>query len=149
MGGQPYSVKIGDKWFAYNRTDPIGMTVGLAADLAEMYQSKEDATGDEFEMMDVLGSVITAISNNIINKTYLSGTSELIEMMGDPTRHGEAYIKRFLGCFVPYSSLQREIRKATDPYLLETVGYIDNIRKDTLGLGAGLYPRRDFWGNYR
>ena len=146
LGGQPYSVKIGDKWFAYNRTDPIGMTLGLAADLAEMYQSKEDATGDEFEMMDVLGSVITAISNNIINKTYLSGTSELIEMMSDPTRFGEPYLKRFLGGFVPYSSLQREIKKVTEPYLLETVEWLDNIRKDTIGLGGGLYPKRDFWG---
>ena len=147
MGIQPYSVKIGDKWFAYNRTDPFGMILGLAADVAEIHQATEDATGDEFELMDIFGSAIMAISNNIINKTYLSGTAELIEMMGDPTRHGEAYIKRFLGGFVPYSSLQREIKKATDPYLLETVNYIDNIRKDTLGLGAGLYPRRDFWGN--
>ena len=146
LGGQPYSVKIGDKWFAYNRTDPIGMTLGLAADLAEMYQSKEDATGDEFEMMDALGSVITAISNNIINKTYLSGTSELIEMMGDPTRFGEPYIKKFLGSFIPYSSLQREIKKVTEPYLPETVEWLDNIRKDTIGLGGGLYPKRDFWG---
>ena len=147
MGIQPYSVKIGDKWFAYNRTDPFGMILGLAADVAEIHQATEDATGDEFELMDILGSSIMAISNNVINKTYLSGLAELIEMMGDPTRHGEAYIKRFLGGFIPYSSLQREVKKATDPYLLETVQYLDNVRKDTLGLGAGLYPRRDFWGN--
>ena len=147
LGIQPYSIKFMGNWYAYNRTDPLGMTIGLAADFAEIYQAKEDATGDEFEMLDVLGGVITAISNNIINKTYMSGASELIEMMSDPTRYGEPYIKRFMGGFIPYSALQREIKKVTEPSLLETVEWLDNIRKDTIGLGGSLYPKRDFWGN--
>ena len=32
QGWQPYSVKIGDKYYAYGRLEPLGMMMGLAAD---------------------------------------------------------------------------------------------------------------------
>jgi hypothetical protein len=33
---QPYSIQIGGRWYSYNRLDPLGMMMGMAADDSEM-----------------------------------------------------------------------------------------------------------------
>src|SRR5690606_27937832 len=35
-GWQPYSIRIGDRWYSYKRLDPFSTTIGVAADLATM-----------------------------------------------------------------------------------------------------------------
>jgi hypothetical protein len=45
-GWQPYSVKVGDTWYSYERLQPIGTLIGMAADLAEVWDhlTEEEAT---------------------------------------------------------------------------------------------------------
>lgn len=42
QGWQPYSVWIGDRWVSYQRLDPLGMTLGIAADMHEILGSLDE-----------------------------------------------------------------------------------------------------------
>ena len=39
QGWQKHSIKLGDKYYSFNGTDPIGMTFGIAADLQHIRKS--------------------------------------------------------------------------------------------------------------
>jgi hypothetical protein len=142
-GWQQYSVKMGDRWYAYNRLDPIGMLMGMAADMTEVLaygdQWKDGATADE---MVIAG--VAAIGNNTMSKTYLSGLSDFFEAMSDPKRHAESYAQRLAGSLVPTGVA--EVARQTDPYMREVRSWVDAIRARTPGLSDSLPIRRDVWG---
>lgn len=142
-GWQPYSVKIGDRYFAFNRADPLGMTLGLAADMTEIL-----ANGDEWkegaEADEVAIALVAAIGSNTMSKSYLSGLSDFFEAMSDPKRSSESYAQRLAGSLVPTGVA--EIARAQDPYMREVRGIVDAMRARTPGLSESLPPRRDLWG---
>ena len=147
MGIQPYSIKIGDKWFVYSRTDPIGLLLGVVADMSEMFLEQEDMGDAEYGPMELFSTTVLALAQSLTNKTYLSGISELVEVINDPDRFGTNYASRLIGALVPFSALQREIKKASTNELKQTAGFLGDARKNTLGFGDNLPTRRDFWGN--
>lgn len=147
QGWQPYSVKVGDKWFSYNRTDPFGMTMGFAADIASAVRNGELDEDDVDEWTEVTAAAIATISQVTINKTYLSGLSEFAEMMSDPTRYSGSYISNFVASFVPATSLMGAIERAGDPTVRETNTPWDVVQSKILGLSENLTPRRNLWGD--
>jgi hypothetical protein len=74
QGWQPYSVKIDGRDFAYNRMDPVGMVMGLSADLVEILQNSDGANAKEVE--EAMIAVTASIASNVTSKTYLRGVSE-------------------------------------------------------------------------
>jgi hypothetical protein len=142
-GWQPYSVKVGDRYFAYNRLDPIGMVMGLSADMVEILANgdewKEGAEADEIAI-----AAVAAIGNNTMSKSYLSGLSDFFEAMSDPKRSSESYAQRLAGSLVPTGVA--EIARQTDPYMHEVRSWTDAIRARTPGLSSDLPVRRDLWG---
>lgn len=144
-GWQPYSIKVGDRYFAYDRTDPIGTSLGLAADLVEILSNMddEDALSDS-EVESVQAAIAMSIANNVMNKTYLTGVSDLMTAMSDPERYGQNYFERFAGSVVPAGVAN--VARAMDPYALEANTMLDRIRSRIPGLTADLPPRRDLWG---
>lgn len=142
-GWQPYSVKVGDRWFAYNRLDPLGMTLGLSADMVEILSHREYAAEDS-EADAALVAAVAAIGNNTMSKTYLSGLAEFFEAMSDPRRYSESYWQRFGGSLIPTGAA--ELARLQDPYMREAASFADALRRRTPGLSADLPIRRDLWG---
>ncbi len=143
-GWQPYSVKIGDRWYSYRRLDPIGMLIGAAADLVELLHNTDWEGPDAPDAEEVAIAVAAAIANNIMSKTWLTGISEFVAMLDEPDRYAETYFGRFAGSFVPTGVA--EIARVQDPIMREALTLMDSIRKRTPGLSEGLPPRRDLWG---
>jgi len=160
-GPPPYSIKIGGRWYAYNRLDPIGMMIGLGADMAEMGASADEA---DSEMLAAGG--ILALAQNIASKSYLSGMFDFLGAMdpNNPSSNPGKYLSDFAGSMVPYSSFLRNIAQANDPitrdaktvvygddlkvdpvatYLQETV---DKVKRGIPGMSDTLPPMRDLWG---
>ena len=73
-GWQPYSIKVGDKYYAYNRLDPLGMTIGLAADMTEIIGQK-----DEYDAQQIAVAASLAVAQNLSSKTYLSSFTEFLD----------------------------------------------------------------------
>ena len=143
-GWQPYSVKVDDRYFAYNRLDPLGMTFGLAADMTEILVNDQYGPEKEKTMEEVGVAVALSVANNVMSKAYLSGLSEFMEAMSDPKRYGQSYFQRLAGSLIPTGVA--EVTRAQDPYMREANNMIEAIRRRTPGLSESLPLRRNLWG---
>lgn len=144
QGWQPYSIKIDDRWYSYNRMDPFGMTMGAAADYSEHMARGEMDPEDVDEWQEVAAGMVTVVSNATVSKTYLRGFADFIDMMTDPTRNSESYIKNFVGSFVP--SVLGAGEGIGDPIQRETNSPMDAILAKLPVLSERLSPKRDLWG---
>lgn len=148
-GKQAYSVKIGDKWVAYNRLDPLGMTMGLAADIAQIVQN----SGEELDPEEYAGAVfnsILAISDSVLSRSYMKGAAGLVEAIENANKR-ENFIKNFPAIFAP-AGLGAVAKKGIpglvegDPYLRTADGMVQAIQRKIPGLSEKLPLQRDLWG---
>jgi hypothetical protein len=139
-GWQPYSVKIGDQWVAYQRFEPVGLLIGAAADFAEVGDN-----ASEKELGDLALGLSMATAKNITSKTWLSGLSDFFDVLSDPERHGKAWASRMIGSAV-VPAVAAHMAGATDPNLREVRDVLDGIRNRVPGLSHDLAARRNVWG---
>ena len=140
-GWQPYSLKIGDTWHSYNRLDPLGMFLGLAADTAEVMRNGTDEDRDNIALATSL-----ALAKNLTSKTYLRGISDTLNAINDPDRYAERYFQRMGATFTPATSLVSQIERYMDPTIREAYTMIEMIQSRTPAWSEDLPPRRDLWG---
>lgn len=140
-GWQPYSVKIGNQYFAYSRTDPLGSIVGLSADVAEILNQLDDMSAEDLATASVM-----AVSKNIMDKTYLRGIAELVEAVQDPDRYGERFVSRFATSFLPGVSGVRAVERLADPEMRYVDGVLDEFKASIPGYSKDLPPRVNMWG---
>jgi len=122
-GWQPYSIKIGDTYYGYNRFEPIGILLGLSADMAEIYKYVQGDFQEEKKYSKLATQISAAFTENITNKTFLTGLSETIQMITNPDRYGEKTIQKFLGSFVP--TISYYMRKKEDPVIRDAQSATD------------------------
>lgn len=142
QGWQPYSMKVGDKWYSFNRTDPIGMFLGLSADVTEIMKYAED----DQDALDVATAATIALAKNLTSRTYLRGLSDVMNVLSDPDRYAERFFKRQAASFTPMTSLVANIERYFDPTMRATYTLMDEIIARTPGLSDSLPPRRNVWG---
>lgn len=193
-GRLPYAIRLGDRWVQYNRLDPVGMTIGIAADLAGIMDSWADAEGLELsgprleevrqslrenwglseeevqQAVDrlslerqqggritperVMGAVVTAFKENLLNKSYLSGIADLSGALEAPSPEQSAdgvarWLQRTALGFVPYSAAMRTAEQVMDPTLRDAATLVEALRSMTPGASASLPPLVDLWGQPR
>lgn len=135
-GWQPYSVKIGDRYYSYGRLEPLSIIVGMTADFTELF----DLTDRE----EAVGKIGLAIAQNLSNKTFLRGVSELLNAISDPERYGDHWIQNVASSMVP--NVASALARANDPYVrhAQTVGQA--FKKKLPGLSSDVPIMRDIWG---
>lgn len=138
-GNQAHSIKIGNMWYAVNKLGPVGMLMGMAADLYEVGHKAHEG-----EFAKAAAYFHHAITQNILDQSFMKGPADLIQAIEDPDRYGGRYIRNYLSSFVPNVSAQ--IARAQDPYSRETRTVIDAIKAKVPGLSQTLMPKRDIWG---
>lgn len=146
-GWLPYSVKVGDQYVQYNRFDPIGMLLGVAADLHEMQaNASADATFGEIAAAGTL-----AISKNVLSKTWLSTASDLLTAIHeqDIKQVQRVLTNTAMSATLPFSAAVRTVRQEVDPVIRETNGLIDTYRNQIPGLSSSLPARVNVLGEER
>lgn len=149
-GWQPYSLKFGDTYVSYNRLDPIGMLLGIAADSAEIMGQVGEAEADR-----IAGAALASISQNLLSKTYLRGVSDFVNVFSEAQRYenanrGRDYITKLIGSVVP--TLIAQFERTTDPTVEDThlfTGFeavTAGIKARIPGYSKDLPPRRNLWG---
>lgn len=138
-GWQPYSLKVGDTYYAYNRLDPIGAVVGLVADTSEIIGQIPDPQADNIAMATVL-----ALSKTMVNKTYLQGLSDAIEAISNPDKGATKYVARFAQTLVPTGV--RTVERTIDPTVREARGVLESIQAVVPGWSSSLPPKRNLFG---
>ncbi|MBA4305178.1 MAG: hypothetical protein C0429_00415 [Sphingopyxis sp.] len=139
-GWQPYSFKVGDKYYSYARLDPFATTIGVAADMATKYDGLSEKQRDDAAVM-----VVTSIMSNLSNKTWLSGVSDMMEAINDPQRYAAGFGKRMAGSLVVPTGVN-QIARSIDPVARERNDIADAIQNRIPGLSDNLYPTRDVFG---
>lgn len=116
-GVQPYSIKLGDTWHTYNRLDPLGMIVGVAADAFELSEQINDPDA-QFELEAAFGGFLAAVSSNITGKTYLRGVSDLMGAFSNAERGSSGALAKWSGSMlanlIPLAGSNFERRRAAD-----------------------------------
>jgi len=150
-GWQPYSVNIGGPgkdatWLAYNRLDPVGMTIGIAADYAEIIGNVDEVDG-----LNISSALVMATAKNLSSKTYLRGLSEFLGAIDqssvDPDKDNAAvrrYILRLAGSVIPAAVAQ--VARQIDPTLRDTDDLVQKLKSRTPGYGEDLPARLNLWG---
>lgn len=138
-GWQPYSIKVGDKYYSFSRFDPYGMFLGLAADFAMIAR---EAPENEANTLAV--GMITALSNNLMSKTYLKGLADTLNVITNPEMHGEKFLQRQAATYVPFSSAAGQLRQETDSMMREVRSVADAFMNKIPGFSDDLPARRSW-----
>jgi len=142
-GNQPYSLKVGDKWVAYNRMDPFGMFFGLAADIGDIAQHTESREAGELGEMALM-----AFSRNLSNKTYLRGLADVMDALFERGPQVDEKVSRLLQSyasgFTPFSGYLNGVKD--DPHMREVRSMADAAANRIPGLSAALDPQRNILG---
>tara|TARA_B100001059_G_scaffold236058_1_gene284459 strand:- start:76 stop:3318 length:3243 start_codon:yes stop_codon:yes gene_type:complete len=145
-GWQPYSIKVGDTYYAYNRLDPIGALIGISADMAEIIGQTSEA-----EAAELATAAVLSVTQNMASKTYLSGVFDLVDAIFTSSTDPEAnnyklnrYLQRLAGSLVPsgVAAIEREY----DPSMSATYDILDGIKSRIPGYSDDLPPRRNVFG---
>ena len=149
LGWQPYSLKIGDKWYSFNRLDPIGSFFGVIGDYLEITNATGDTEKDANTVMDCAQAMLLAIAKNTTSKTYLQNIGSIISIIENPDITGSKKISSYASQigqgFVPriITNLARDTG-VTDPYMKEASGFLDRVKARTPGLSGDL-PLQYSW----
>ena len=107
-GWQPYSIKIGDKYYSYQRLDPFATIIGIYADTLDLQQEGEFNVSEE-GIQKALITLFSVVQRNIVNKSYLTGVEQFSAALSDTTG---TKIQRWIGStssnlFIPWSAFMR------------------------------------------
>jgi len=138
-GKQPYSIRIGDKWFSYTRLEPIGTVIGMTADFVQDYDIAKKEERDE-----IIRAITASINQNLVNKTYLSGLSAVMNAVEDPVRYGSDWVENFTAGFIPQAL--KVPTETIDPYFRRPASVIDAWKKKVPWLSQEVPPIRNVWG---
>lgn len=138
-GWQPYSIKVGDTWYSYQRLQPLGTLIGMAADAASVWDHMGEDEADKIPKI-----LSTAFANAITNQTFLQGVTNLVNAISDPERFGPKFVQNFVGSTVP--AVVSQTAQMMDPYQREVYSVLDAVQSRIPGLREDLMPKRDVFG---
>lgn len=133
---QSYSVKLGDQWVSFSRLDPFGAFFGLCADLVEL--APQVGTEDYEELAT---ACVTALSRNVVSKTYLTGITDIINAISDPERYGSRWYQGFVSSFIP-NFLNQINRAEWDNQIKEIHSLRDSLMRRLPYYSKGVFPKR-------
>jgi hypothetical protein len=156
-GWQPYSIRIGDTYYAYDRLGPLGSMLGIMADYADV-----GGQLDEHKASEIAQAVWLAASRNLTSKIFLEGASDLFEAWNGDGPALQRLQKGLIRTTIP--GVVRLGKKVTDPETRdpepganpddpeegawsEVRGIINRYKAETPGFSHTLPPRRNLWGD--
>jgi len=167
QGWQPYSLKLGDKYYQFDRLDPLGMIFGIAGDYAEIGAELNDKQVEELSMGATLaaaksifagdsqingekmsaftGQAIASLPQNLASKTYLKSLTDTMEAVfsGETGQVGN-WFKSRVSSYVP--NYLGQTKRAQDPLLLETRSAMDEVKASIPGMGDDIEAQRNVFG---
>jgi hypothetical protein len=142
-GHQPYSIRIGDYWYSFNRFGSLGTMLGLYSNLAEVIPHVKP---DWEELTKAIGMTVHSTGRLMEDEVGMQGLAGLMDAINEPDRKGAKFVANFAGSLLPYSSMQRQVASAMDPYMRETKSVVDGLRYYIPTQRQGLDLKRDWLG---
>jgi hypothetical protein len=143
---QQYSLKIGDKSYSINGLDPLGMFLGLAADVTDAFKHR----GEE-SALSLMGAGFTAMGKNLMSKSYMTGLFDFFAMANDVSRkspeQGQKAVENWAAknatSFTPFGGLVKNIKQQYDPITRDYQNWRERFMAMAPVSSEHLYPRRN------
>ncbi len=136
-GKQPYSIKVGDKWYSYARLEPFATIFGFTADAVKLAQEGGDPN-------ELATKSIALVAKNFNDKTFMAGISNAINAMHDPERYGSNFVENTLAGFVP--GILNYAGNIEDEFIRDPNGVKERIQARLPFAREGIVPKRNVWG---
>ena len=141
-GWRPYSIKIGDTYYSYQRLDPVATPLGVVADIVET-GVREEKDFNETDVEHMATALMLALTRNATNKSYLAGIQMWADALGDPDRYVEKLGRNYAGSFVPNLISQMS---DYDTQAIKEARSVADVVKKKLGLRGSLDTKRNVLG---
>jgi hypothetical protein len=155
-GWQPYSVKIGDTYYSYQRFEPVATDLSLMADFADFLTATrhDDINFDENDDADaaIMAAILALkVGNAVLNKTYMSGMMDIVTAVAEPTEGKARKIAAdALMSFVPFASssvaFSGAVARTTDPFAKDARSTVDAMKAGLPGFSKDVPDRLDLFG---
>lgn len=139
IGWLPYSIKAGDKYYSFARMEPIASIMGMAADMSQI--KKEMSEDDRYNLA---AGISGAITNNISNKTFMQGITNVINFIADPSRYGKQFVGNLAGSVIP--AVSAGIARGTDDSVRDTRTVSDVMQSRIPVVSKSLPEKLTVWG---
>jgi len=138
-GWQPYSIKINGTWYNYQRLQPVGTLMGMAADIGEVWHRMDANESDKIPKM-----LSVAFANAITSQTFLQGFTNIIRALDEPERFGPKLVEQFAASSIP--NIVGQPTAMLDPVGREVNSVREAVMARIPGLRDNLLPNLDVFG---
>lgn len=124
-GKQPWSVRIGGKWYPFAQLEPIAYPLAIVASLHQRWLEG----GEKPDESTIQGTAI-GMARFVLDKTYMSSLGDTMVALerDDPRVLARIGTRQATG-LIPYSSLIRSTAMAMDPELKEPQDALDYFQQ--------------------
>ena len=145
-GWRPYSVKIGEYYVSYARLDPFSTALGLAADVYEKgEQLMRHGDVDENWAQATMLAGAYSLSNNMADKSYLSGINNVLQALIDPEKEFPKLLKTQITSYIP-KIVSQWTPMLDDNHIKKTYGILEGAMGRLPGVSRGIEPLRNYMG---
>lgn len=136
-GKQPYSVRVGDRWYSLNYLQPFGTLLSVGGEAA-------NAVKDGASPAATVSRGIATAGQAVMNQSFLKGISGVLDAIDDPKRYSENYVSNTAGSVVP--NFVRSFARATDPLQRESGDVTTGLKQAIPGLRETTNEKLDMFG---
>lgn len=118
QGIPPMSIKMGDKWYSYDKLEPLSTVLGMVSDGFENTHARM-RRGEALDPKNGSALVFQTVTQNILNKTFTEQLGNMLMAFQQPERYGAPFTQ-LLNPVIPSGIAQ--IAKFNDPYARDIKG---------------------------
>lgn len=117
-GKQPYAIKVGDKWYQYNRLGPLGFPIAFAAALKAKFQedeNRQDKGEDPRGLPENIARSIMAMTSFFGDQSYVENVGETMKVLLDEDYDKlERIVANTATQFIPLDALLGMVSRVVD-----------------------------------
>jgi len=142
-GKQPYSIKVGDTWFAWKRIEPINAPLLQITGLMDAFDARDASWTQKAEMF------VGHIARSTSSVPMMQGLSNFMNMTTQPERYAHNWFERMIPSVVlPYSAALRTGAQIVDPVVRDATGVRQQFMAGIPFLSKRVPPRVGAAGEY-
>jgi len=154
-GWKPYSIRVGNKYYQFDRLDPFGSVMAVGADTAEILASlTSDRENEGQEIAIKAGAIVASL---MTPEFLMRNVNDFLDVLNGDEKKTEFFISGAARGLVPLSSFRRDIRKITDPIVRDKISdpkaaspifdrILNDLRDTIPGMSDSLPAKRNLWG---
>jgi hypothetical protein len=138
-GKQPFSVRVGDRWVAYNQMGgPLSITMAAVAAFHDAFQQSGDVPTEK-----KIGQAAGVIGKSIVDASFFKGISDAIDAIREPERSADNLFSSISQGFVPLSGFLRNVAESQDEIIRDPQSMYERILTGIPGASKIVAPKID------